>query len=187
MTMFALLDGGAVSIYPLTLRELRRLSKTSPRPSDEDLAEYDVVVVQPTEKPAATVLQKVVELDPVDVGGVWQQAWSVVDLDAGEITERRAAMLGRLDFEITVKEPKLSAAELVAQSEIGATDTPLIDAIVANSSFSEAQVTNNLTARRNAWRALAGEWLAVSFTARQLALSGNLADIRDAIVMVRAL
>ncbi len=85
---------GAVEAYPYTLRDLRADHPRTMFPRNitaADLIDYDVVEVQPTERPAHDpITQDVIETTPAFDRDAWRQQWSVVDVDQEE-RERRAA------------------------------------------------------------------------------------------------
>lgn len=55
--------------------------------SDKDFEKFGFAVVKPVAPPVHTQFQKAVETDPVEIDGVWNQQWSVVDLDGDELAE----------------------------------------------------------------------------------------------------
>jgi hypothetical protein len=89
---YALIKNGAVAQYPYSFGQLRKDNPqvSFPRnPDDAKLAEFGVVAVAPTAKPAGDLAKNIVETTPVLTGGVWTQAWSVVEASADEIAERQ--------------------------------------------------------------------------------------------------
>jgi hypothetical protein len=92
---YALIQNGAVAQYPYSFALLRKDNPqvSYPRdPSDARLAEFGVFVVAPSAKPAHDPITKnVLEATPVLVGGVWTQAWSIIDASAEEIAARQSA------------------------------------------------------------------------------------------------
>jgi len=81
--------------WPYSLQQLREDEpgrSFSAAPRAHELAYFQVFAVQPTAQPAPNLdLQKVVEVMPVLVAGVWQQRWEVVDLTEQEQAERYRA------------------------------------------------------------------------------------------------
>jgi hypothetical protein len=91
---YALIQNGAVAVYPYSFSMLRRDNPQVSFPSDPDddkLAEFGVFAVAPTAKPSVDLTKNVVEATPVLTNGVWAQAWSVVGASAEEIAERQKA------------------------------------------------------------------------------------------------
>lgn len=86
MTMIRLIDGQVR--WPYSLGQLRADEPSrsfSSSPSDAELAEYGVFRVQPTSQPAYDPsTHRVVEVQPVEVDGSWQQAWQLVELTPEE-------------------------------------------------------------------------------------------------------
>lgn len=78
--------------WPYSLQQLREDEpgrSFSAAPRAHELAYFDVFVVQPTAQPAFDPdLQKLVEVMPLLVEGVWQQQWEVVTLTEEEQAER---------------------------------------------------------------------------------------------------
>lgn len=57
--------------------------------SNDILAEYGIYPVQSSNVPAYdSELQKLEEMDPVEVNGIWTQQWQVVDLNEQEINDK---------------------------------------------------------------------------------------------------
>ena len=86
MTTIRVLDG-QVS-WPYSLSQLRADEPSrsfSSSPSDAELAEYGVFRVHPQEQPSYDpATHRVVEVQPVEQDGAWQQAWEVVELTPEE-------------------------------------------------------------------------------------------------------
>jgi hypothetical protein len=78
--------------WPYSLQQLREDEpgrSFSAAPRAHELAYFQVFAVQPTAQPAFDPdLQKVMEVMPVLVEGVWQQQWEVVTLTEEEQAER---------------------------------------------------------------------------------------------------
>jgi hypothetical protein len=89
---YALIQNGAVAVYPYSFSMLRRDNPQVSFPSDPDddkLAEFGVFAVAPTAKPSVDLTKNIVEATPALLSGVWTQAWSVVDASAEEIAARQ--------------------------------------------------------------------------------------------------
>lgn len=86
MTMIRVLDG-QVS-WPYSLGRLRADEPSrsfSSSPSDRELAVFGVFRVQATAQPACDpATHRVVEVQPVEADGAWQQAWELVELSDAE-------------------------------------------------------------------------------------------------------
>ena len=86
MTMIRVLDG-KVS-WPYSLSQLRADEPSrsfSSSPSDAELAEYGVYRVQAQAQPSYDpAMHRVMEVQPVEQDGVWQQAWELVPLTPEE-------------------------------------------------------------------------------------------------------
>lgn len=85
----------ATNTYPYSASQLKRDNpQTSfPKyPSVESLASWGVYPVQPTPRPDADpIAQRVIELPPAEVGGVWMQQWDVEALTPEEVAANQAA------------------------------------------------------------------------------------------------
>lgn len=89
--MFALIENGAVSKWPLNFSDIRKLfpnvSFTIPV-DDSELLPFDIVSVVNTPPPSFDFkTQRVVEVLPVFSSGVWEQAWAVESLTPEEQVE----------------------------------------------------------------------------------------------------
>ena len=86
MTMIRVLD--SQTVWPYSLGQLRSDEPSrsfSSSPSDAELAEYGVFRVQPTAQPSYDPAEaKVIEVHPVGAGGIWQQAWELLELSDAE-------------------------------------------------------------------------------------------------------
>lgn len=94
--MHALIINQRVEKYPYSINELK---KDNPQvsfpknPTDELLASFNVVRVQPTDFPAYDPMtQRIEGAQPVFSDGQWVQSWSVVLLTADEIAQRQRAL-----------------------------------------------------------------------------------------------
>ena len=79
------IDTGEYPLFPADLRERYPNVSFPIDLLDEHLASWGYAVVQLTTKPEPGSLQKVVELDPIEIDGVWTQQWAVVDLEGEEL------------------------------------------------------------------------------------------------------
>lgn len=105
---YVLIVNGAVSEYPYYLRDLRADNPDTSFPSvipDTLLAEYGVYPVTQVEPPVPNITQNTMELDPVLVGGVWTENWTLVAASAEEIAARQQM----LDDQAAVAEVKADA------------------------------------------------------------------------------
>lgn len=93
--MYALLDAGVITRYPLSLPELRRaLPQVSfpAVPAAADLERLGVaVVVAGTPPTYDSETQTLVEGTPLRKSGQWQQQWTVQALPAAEVAARVAS------------------------------------------------------------------------------------------------
>ena len=94
--MHALIINQQVEKYPYSIGQLR---KDNPQvsfpknPSDELLASFNVIRVQPTDFPAYDPMtQRIEGAQPVFSDGQWMQSWSVVPLTAEEIALEQQAL-----------------------------------------------------------------------------------------------
>lgn len=79
-----------------------------------DLSEFGIRPVVPVDRPAFDpITQRVDELSPANVAGVWTQQWSVVALDAATIAANQAAAVERERVEAI--EGTIAADSTVAQ------------------------------------------------------------------------
>lgn len=123
MTLLAIVDGSTVLAYPASQAQCSAHAGRAIGPkalAERDLSAYGIVRVTEAAKPAITESQRVVEVEPAEVGGVWTQQWSIVDLDAGE----QAAKLARAREEIKVIASdvtrEFSAVQQQAMAEVAA-------------------------------------------------------------------
>jgi len=86
MTMIRVIDGQ--TNWPYSLAQLRADEPSrsfSGSPSDAELAEYGCYRVQPQQQPAYDpATHRVVEVQPIEADGAWQQAWELVELTDAE-------------------------------------------------------------------------------------------------------
>jgi hypothetical protein len=82
------IDTGEYPLFPADLRERYPNVSFPANLLDEHLASRGYAVVQLTTKPEPGSLQKVIELPPIEINGVWTQQWSVVDMDEAEKTQK---------------------------------------------------------------------------------------------------
>lgn len=91
--------------YPLTLADLRSAHPLTIffEPFEGDDRYMPVAPVAPPEHDAAT--HKAVETEPVEDGGQWRQAWSIVPLTPQEI---EGARLARVPAAVTMRQARLA-------------------------------------------------------------------------------
>jgi len=86
---FAFVENGSITQYPIGLVDIGRKFPNTSFPADwqnADLSSFGVVKVEPAPSPSVDVrLQKVEEGAPVELDGVWTQAWEIIDLTPAEI------------------------------------------------------------------------------------------------------
>ena len=93
--MYAKLIEDVITFYPYTLLQLRQdnpLTSFPQAPSAEDLAPFNVVIVDPVIAPAVPYTQTVTEGTPVLENGVWHQTWVVTEATEQELADREAVM-----------------------------------------------------------------------------------------------
>jgi hypothetical protein len=103
--MYLLLDNETIKKYPYNVNHLKQDNPQVSFPaeiSDELLAEYGVYKVKQIEAPAFTYKQNIVEGEPVNNNGVWEQSWVITDKPVDEISSiqesfRREAYLNESD------------------------------------------------------------------------------------------
>jgi hypothetical protein len=91
--MYLKLTNEIIEKYPYSIGELRRDNPNTSFPanlSNERLAEWGVVPVQPTERPPFDPTKNVNDGTPVLQGETWVQTWVVTDASAEEIEQRTA-------------------------------------------------------------------------------------------------
>jgi len=101
--MHALITNGAVEKYPYSIGNLR---KDNPQvsfpknPTDETLAEYNVLPVKRADRPEVdSITQNLTEGTPALVDGVWTQIWVVSDATPEEIEQRKADQIANIQAE----------------------------------------------------------------------------------------
>jgi hypothetical protein len=71
-------------VWPYSLADLRRDNLNvsfSANPTADDLAPFDVFVVEPTDPPEHDpTTHRAQEITPVEIDGQWQQAWELIEL-----------------------------------------------------------------------------------------------------------
>jgi hypothetical protein len=83
MTVAILYTPSTPDLYPRSVADFRAAFPdlaVGDNPRDEDVAPYGWRVVAPTAPPVAGPGQRVEEIQPVETGGQWRQAWRLVDL-----------------------------------------------------------------------------------------------------------
>lgn len=92
--LYAKIDGGAVSQYPITETSIRTSNPNTSFPagqlSPNIMLEFGCHPVTETTASFDQNTQRLVEGTPALVNGQWQQIWMVVDLTAQEIADRKA-------------------------------------------------------------------------------------------------
>lgn len=91
--MYVKVKDGAVEAFPYGQRELMNDNPNTSFPSamsDEVLAEWDVLPVQPTEipQPFDPIEQDAASANPVMLGGMWVQTWIVTPASPEEVAQR---------------------------------------------------------------------------------------------------
>ena len=111
MSVYLKANGDVVQEYPYAPSRLQQECPNTSFPdymTSEFLAGYHVYAVQQMPYPPYNKLQqKVVEVTPVKIGGVWQQQWSVVEMTQEEknhalLVARNAATLSPAQFRIAL-------------------------------------------------------------------------------------
>ena len=88
--MYAKLNNGQVEKYPYTIGQLRKDNRNVSFPkvmSDEVLAQFNMVKVAPTERPADDHTKNFT-VTAAQVGGAWVEKWVSTSATQDEITER---------------------------------------------------------------------------------------------------
>ena len=88
--MYAKLNNGQVERYPYTIGQLRKDHRNVSFPkvmSDEVLAQFNMVKVAPTERPADDHTKNFT-VTAAQVGGAWVEKWVSTSATQDEITER---------------------------------------------------------------------------------------------------
>ena len=114
-------------VWPYSLADLRRDNPNvsySANPSAEDLAPFDVFVVQPTDPPTYDpTTHRAQEITPVEIEGVWQQAWELIERPPAPPTPDwatfRAGLLTSADV------AQVMTAARAAGAEPAATNLPM--------------------------------------------------------------
>jgi hypothetical protein len=91
--MFALIENGAVKLYPYSLKEIRLANRNTSFPdtvSDATMAEYGAMRVYFATQPELTDTQMSEEATPVFDADAqrWAQAWQVREMTAEELLQR---------------------------------------------------------------------------------------------------
>lgn len=94
--MYALIENNTVKQYPYGADVLRRDNPQVSfpnNPSDEMLATFNVLPVEPTERPTFDAMtQRLEEGTPVKLNEQWTQVWNVMPLSAEEISMQQRAL-----------------------------------------------------------------------------------------------
>jgi hypothetical protein len=105
MQMYLKLKNNVIEKYPYNVNHLKQDNPQVSFPaevSDELLAEYGVYEVKQTPIPAFTYKNNMVESEPVNNNGVWEQSWIITDKPVEETSAmqesfRREAYLNESD------------------------------------------------------------------------------------------
>lgn len=93
--LYALIKNNSVSVYPYSVSEFRKENPNvslPETPTEQQLNEVDIYIVQPTQKPQYnTITQNCTESTPENIDGVWTQSWTVSDASQYEIEQRQVA------------------------------------------------------------------------------------------------
>ena len=98
--LYAKIINEVVTDYPYSLAKLKAENPNTsfPKtPTEELLAEYNVLPVVAVAQPAATLTQDPVEQTPQLINGQWTQAWAMVDVSAEEAARRQQAAQDETD------------------------------------------------------------------------------------------
>lgn len=90
--LYAKIIDGVVADYPYSLAKLRNDNPNTSfpkQPTEELLAEYNVLPVAAVAQPSPTLTQDPVEQTPQIVNGQWAQVWAMVDVSAEEAAQRQ--------------------------------------------------------------------------------------------------
>lgn len=103
MTLYALIENGAVKTYPYGLGQLRKDYKDVSFSEDvatamQQAAFLGVVEVAPVTQPAYDETKDIVEGTPVLVGGTWTQVWNQPSSSAETIAARQRASADAVDL-----------------------------------------------------------------------------------------
>lgn len=198
--------------YPLTDREVKDAIKVaSPkasvprRMSDAFLENNGYTRVQSSDRPAHDSLtQGVREIEPVQQGGQWVQQWEVYSLPADEVTANKTALVEARRAEV-IEEFNSTMQQIASQypalereswhkqlDEAHAytadpnADTPFIDASMAETGETKADLVQNILAKDAAFAQLSGEAVGRkrARTAALDAIDPNAADFADQVAAV---
>jgi hypothetical protein len=89
--MYALIKDGKVAAYPYGFNSLRQDNKNTSFPeqmTDDALAEWGVMPVNPVARPNVDHTKNITEGQPQFVNGKWWQSWSVSNASADEVKRR---------------------------------------------------------------------------------------------------
>jgi len=86
---YALIENGSIAKYPLSEISIKSLHPNTSFPVPFEAPDGYVKVHQ-VDPPTFDHTKNLIEADPVNDGGVWTQAWTVVDASQAEINARTA-------------------------------------------------------------------------------------------------
>jgi DNA-binding HxlR family transcriptional regulator len=116
--MYAKINNGLIEKYPYTIGELRKDNPNTSFPSqisDETLAEFGVVTVEPVDPPKVNYTQTRRELTPVFETGVWKQKWLVESLSQEQIEAQIESKAAQVRAE---RNERLSATDWTQAKDI---------------------------------------------------------------------
>lgn len=134
--MYALIIDDTVAQYPYTLAQLQAANPLTIIPldsSDDDLAEWGMVAVAPSDPHAVTPEQEAEEATPALVEGVWTQQWTVRERTAQELAEAKAALRAQVNV---LRDQRKS----VAPSPIGLVDSGVESRLNISGAVQMAQI-----------------------------------------------
>lgn len=102
--MYVRVEQNSVVKYPFFLEELAaafpRVSFARPI-SDRVLSSYGIINVVPTQAPDVDITQLAVEITPVQVNGVWVQAWEIVNASESQVAAAKTQVVQELSTALT--------------------------------------------------------------------------------------
>lgn len=102
--------------YPLTLQDLARRHSglswpDSPTPATFEDTEFDgrwYALVEPTPEPTVAWGERAIEVDPVNVGGIWTQVWAVESITLVEAKQQLAQLAINIYWERMLAPPGIT-------------------------------------------------------------------------------
>jgi len=114
-------------VWPYSLADLRRDNPNvsfSANPTADDLAPFDVFVVEPAAQPEHDpVTHRAQEITPVEIDGVWQQVWELIEIPPAPPTPDWATFRSGLLTSADVAQAMTTAR--AAGAEPAATNLPM--------------------------------------------------------------